>query len=104
MNEVTVIKEENVQKLMKALGERTELIYDFEKINGRVLLECARRAGQEDKTMLIPNLSMVYQAMVGAKATGLKYDEVLNLSGADFNGLTLRVMRFLNGLESENYD
>lgn len=99
MNEVSVIDEGNILRLIKPLDGKTEIIFDFEKITGRELVKIKTRAQREDKDMMIPSLSPVYLAMVGAKAADMRYDDVLNLSGADFTAFTSRVSRFLNGMD-----
>ena len=50
--------------------------------------------------MTIPSTSMVYQAAVAAAASGLRYDDILSLSGSDFIAVTIKVQSFL--LDTEN--
>ena len=98
-----IINEDNILKLMKPIevnGRMVDtLIFDFSKIKGRVLLQCLKQAQKEDANILVPSLSMVYQAVVAAKALGMKYDDVLELSGTDFTAVTARTSRFLSGAD-----
>ncbi|MBR1728499.1 MAG: hypothetical protein IJ728_03135 [Selenomonadaceae bacterium] len=93
-----IIDDDNVIRLVKPIGDRNELIFDFEKINGRTLLQCEKVARQEDAGMLIPALSTVFQAVVAGKALGMKYDDIINLSAPDFIAVTQKVSRFLNNV------
>ena len=76
-NEVKIIDDDDVIKLIKPIkgkdgNDIDTLVFDFDKINGRVLLLCAKAAKQEEPDMLIPSLSMTFQAIVGAKAAGIR--------------------------------
>lgn len=85
-------------KLQKPLADgRTELIFDFSKINGYALIKCEAVAKKLDRSIVVPSLSMVYQAHVTAAATGLRYDDVLSLSGTDFTAALLKTQSFLTG-------
>ena len=102
-NDVKILDEDDVLHLIKPIkgkdgNDIDSLVFDFDKINGRVLLLCAKAAKQEEPDMLIPNLSMTFQAIVGAKAAGIRYDDVLGLAGPDFIAVTQRASRFLNNV------
>ena len=97
--ESEILDEDDVIKLIKPMGDKTELIFNFDKINGRVLIDCLKKAQREDSNILVPALSMVYQAMVAARALDMRYDDVIGLSGADFTAVTQRVSRFLNRVD-----
>ena len=102
-NDVKIIDDDDVIKLVKPIkgkdgADIDSLVLDFDKINGRVLLLCAKAAKQEEPDMLIPSLSMTFQAIVGAKAAGIRYDDVLALAGPDFVAICQRASRFLNNV------
>lgn len=99
VTEVEVLNEDDVIKLVKPIGDVKELIFDFSKINGRILIQCLKQAKRADPDILVPTLSMVFLAVVAAKALGMKYDDVINLSGSDFTAVTARVSRFLNRVD-----
>lgn len=98
MNEVSVIGEENILKLMKPVKDIQELVFDFDKINGYAMVKAAQMAKKTDRDMMIPSLSMTFQVMIASAATGIKYDDLLALGGADFVAMTNKVLRFLNGV------
>ena len=93
-----VIDDDNVVTLSKPLrnGE-TQLVFDFDKINGYTLINCEKRAKKEDPSMMVPSLSMVYQAYVAAVAAGVKYDDILGLSAKDFTAACVKAQAFLFG-------
>ena len=97
--EVEVIDENNIVHLSKPLRGKEELIFDFAKIKGSTLLRCEKRAKETDNSIVVPQLSMAFQAHVAAAAAGVKYDEIINLPGLDFMAVTLKVSRFLSGAE-----
>lgn len=88
--------EDNVVALRKPMADGTDkLTLDFDRINGRTLINCEKQARKQDPAITVLALSQVYQALVAGAATGLKYDEVLNLSGKDFTALCLKAQGFL---------
>lgn len=90
------VEDDNIIHLGTPLADgQSTLTLDFTKINGRALLNLSKTARKLDPGATVLTLSPVYQAMVGAKAAGLKYDEVLELSAGDFTALCLRVQNFL---------
>lgn len=94
-----VMDEGNVVKLSKPMNGRAELILDFDKITGAMLLKCEKKAKETDSSIVVPQLSMTFQAHVAAAAVGARYDDIINLAGPDFMAVTLKVSRFLNGAE-----
>lgn len=97
--EAEVMDEEKVVKLTKPMNGRTELVFDFDKIKGATLLKCEKKTKEIDGSVVVPQLSMIFQAHVAAAAVGARYDDIINLSGPDFMAVTLKVSRFLNGAE-----
>ena len=87
---------ENTIKLSKPVNGQLSIVFDFDKIKGATLLKCEKKAKEVDNTIVVPQLSMVYQAHVAAAAAGMRYDDIINLSGPDFMAVTTRVSRFLN--------
>ena len=71
--------------------ETNVLELDFDKITGRVMMETETMG---DNT---PDLtfSMKYQAMLAAKAAGIIYDDLLDLSGKDMALILTEVKNFL---------
>lgn len=91
-----VVDDANIIQLTTPLADGTNtLTLDFGKINGRVLLNLSKQARKEDPGCTIVTLSQAYQAMIGAKAAGLRYDDILDLAAPDFTTLCLRVQAFL---------
>ena len=86
-------------KLSKPLNGKTELVFDFDKIKGSTLLKCEKKTKDIDNTVVVPQLSMVFQTHVAAAALGLRYDDIINLPAPDFMAVTLKVSRFLSGAE-----
>ena len=96
------IKNEEIEgtdsiKLSKPFNGKEEIVFDFNKITGAALLKCETKARQTDKGMVVPQLSMTFQAHVAAAAAGLKYDEIINLPGSDFMAVISAVSNFLAG-------
>ena len=96
---VEVVDESNIVQISKPLRGKDELIFDFAKIKGSTLLKCEKKAKEVDNSIVVPQLSMAFQAHVAAAAAGVKYDEIINLPGLDFMAVTLKVSRFLSGAE-----
>ncbi len=94
-----VMDEGNVIKLSKPMNGRAEIVLDFDKITGAMLLKCEKKAKETDSSIIVPQLSMTFQAHVAAAAVGARYDDIINLAGPDFMAVTLKVSRFLNGAE-----
>ena len=84
-------------RLSKPLNGRVTIVFDFDKIKGATLLKCEKKAKEIDSSIVVPQLSMVFQAHVAAAALGMRYDDIINLPAPDF--ITLKVSRFLNGAE-----
>ena len=97
--EAEVMDENKIIKLSKPMNGRTELVFDFDKIKGSTLLKCEKKTKDIDNTVVVPQLSMIFQAHVAAAALGLRYDDIINLPAQDFMAVTLKVSRFLNGAE-----
>ena len=97
--EAEVVDESNIVQLSKPLRGKDELIFDFAKIKGSTLLKCEKKAKEVDNSIVVPQLSMAFQAHGAAAAAGVKYDEIINLPGLDFMAVTLKVSRFLSGAE-----
>lgn len=94
-----VLDEGKIIKLTKPMNGRNELVFDFDKIKGVTLLKCEKKAKEVDASIVVPQLSMVFQAHVAAAAVGARYDDIINLPGPDFMAVTMRVSRFLNNAE-----
>lgn len=97
--EAEVMDENKIVKLSKPMNGRTELVFDFDKIKGSTLLKCEKKTKDIDASVVVPQLSMVFQAHVAAAALGMRYDDVINLPAPDFMAVTLKVSRFLNGAD-----
>ena len=97
--DVEVLDESSIVHLSKPLRGKDELFFDFAKIKGSTLLKCEKKAKEVDNSIVVPQLSMAFQAHVAAAAVGVKYDEIINLPGLDFMAVTLKVSRFLSGAE-----
>ena len=92
-----VIDENNVVDLISPLPNgKTTLVFDWDKVTGYTLINCAKSAKKEDPVMSVPALSLPYQAAVAA---GVRYDDILSLKGPDFIKVTLKAQSFL--LQSE---
>lgn len=72
-----------------------EIELDFDKVTGRVLVECDKLAKNMGDVSFIPQLSMSFQAMVVSKIIGIPYDDVLDLPSTDFMKLTNEARNFL---------
>ncbi|WP_297569502.1 hypothetical protein [uncultured Anaerovibrio sp.] len=91
-----VVDEKDVITLKKPLPNgNNEIIFNFDKINGYVLLKCEKQARKEDPGLTIPLLSTVFQAFVAAAATKLRYDDIAGLSAPDFIAVTNKTANFL---------
>lgn len=91
-----VIDEANVIKLKKPLENGVDrVVFNWDKVTGFILTKCYERAKKKEPAMTIPSTSMVYQAAVAAAASGLRYDDILSLSGSDFIAVTIKVQSFL---------
>ena len=75
------------------------LFLDFDKITGATLLKYEKKTKEGDSAMVVPMLSMTFQAHVAAAALGMRYDDIINPPAPDFMAVTLKVSRFLNGAE-----
>ena len=89
-------------KLKKPMADGSkEIKLDFDKVTGYALLKCEKDAKRDDPRITVMSLSQVYQARVAAVAAGVKYDEILSLSGKDFTAVTLATQNFLLNTEEE---
>ena len=94
-----VLDEGNIVTLKKPMNGKNSLYLDFGKISGATLLKCAQKTKEIDKTEIMPQLSMIFAAHVAAAASGVRYDDIISLSGPDFMAVTSKVGRFLNGAD-----
>ncbi len=78
-----------------------EIKLDFDRITGRVMINCEKAAKKKDPTMTLPVLSMTFQAYVAAEAAGKSIDDILNLSGPDFTAVVAVVQNFLVNTEQK---
>ncbi len=92
------VDEANVIHLKKPMHSGvTEIHLDFDRVTGYILLKCEKEAKKDDPLISVMALSQSYQARVAAAAAKVKYDEILELSGADFTAVCLKVQNFLMG-------
>lgn len=92
------VDEANVIHLKKPMHNgATEINLDFDRVTGYILLKCEKEAKKDDPLISVMALSQSYQARVAAAAAKVKYDEILELSGADFTAVCLKVQNFLMG-------
>lgn len=92
------VEEANVIQLKKPMHSgATEIHLDFDHVTGYILLRCEKEAKKEDPLISVMALSQAYQARVAAAAAKMKFDEILELSGADFTAVCLKVQNFLMG-------
>ena len=92
------IDEANVIHLKKPMRNGADEIHlDFDSVTGYILLKCEKEAKKDDPLISVMALSQSYQARVAAAAAKVKYDEILELSGADFTAVCLKVQNFLMG-------
>ena len=86
----------HLSKPLKIKGEDVkDIVLDFDKITGRTMMELESRCralgdGTPDLTF-----SMRYQTMMAAKAAGMNYDDLLDLSGKDMTSVFAAVKAFL---------
>lgn len=86
----------NLSKPMKVKGEEVrELSLDFDKITGRVMMDLESKCRAMNDSTPDLTFSMKYQAMLAAKAAGVKYDDILDLSGKDMTLVISAVKSFL---------
>lgn len=74
---------------------KTELVLDFDSLNGYALIQCEKDAKREDTTIIVPTSSQIYLARVAAAACGVRYDDVCSLPGGVFTKVTLETRNFL---------
>ncbi|WP_315452212.1 hypothetical protein [uncultured Selenomonas sp.] len=92
------VDEANVIHLKKPMRSgAAEIHLDFDRVTGYILLKCEKEAKKDDPLISVMALSQSYQARVAAAAAKVKYDEILELSGADFTAVCLKVQNFLMG-------
>lgn len=91
-----VVDEKDVIHLKKPLPNgNTEIIFNFDKITGYVLLKCEKQARREDPGLTVPLLSTAFQVFVAAAASKLRYDDIAGLSAPDFIAVTNKAANFL---------
>lgn len=75
--------------------ETNVLELDFDKITGRVMMETETKCRSMGDNTPDLTFSMKYQAMLAAKAAGIIYDDLLDLSGKDMALILTEVKNFL---------
>lgn len=94
--EAEVIDEGKVLKLSKPLPSgKSELVFDFDSINGYTLIRCEKASKKEDPSIAVQSLSQIYQAHVAAAAANVRYDDILSLNASDFTAACLKAQAFL---------
>jgi hypothetical protein len=94
--DVEVVDDDNVLKLSKPLASGAkELVFDFDRVNGYVLIKCEKAAKREDPSIAVPALSMIFQSHVAAAAAKVRYDDILGLPAADFTAACVKAQAFL---------
>ena len=83
----------------KKMDETSTAENTVEVVKADVEVVDENKAKEVDSSIVVPQLSMAFQAHVAAAAVGVKYDEIINLPGLDFMAVTLKVSRFLSGAE-----
>lgn len=74
--------------------ETNVLELDFDKITGRVMMETETKCRSMGDNTPDLTFSMKYQAMLAAKAAGIIYDDLLDLSGKDMALILTEVKNF----------
>lgn len=77
--------------------ETNVLELDFDKITGRVMMETETKCRSMGDNTPDLTFSMKYQVMLAAKAAGIIYDDLLDLSGKDMALILTEVKNFLFG-------
>ena len=78
-------------------GEMKDTIeLDFEKLTGRQLIQLEKEFKKENKGELILVANNAFAAKVAAFCSGMREDDILDMSGKDFTTITTEVTVFLN--------
>jgi hypothetical protein len=94
--ELEVVDDDKALKLSKPLSNgATELVFDFDRINGYTLIKCEKAAKKEDPAIAVQSLSLIFQAHVAAAAAKVRYDDILSLSAPDFTAACVKAQAFL---------
>lgn len=75
--------------------ETNELELDFDKITGRVMVEMETKSRAMGDNTPDLTFSMKYQLMLAAKAAGVIYDDLIDLSAIDIMAVLAEVKSFL---------
>ena len=75
--------------------ETNELELDFDKITGRVMVEMETKSRAMGDNTPDLTFSMKYQLMLAAKAAGVIYDDLIDLSAIDMMAVLAEVKSFL---------
>ena len=75
--------------------ETNELELDFDKITGRVMVEMETKSRAMGDNTPDLTFSMKYQLMLAAKAAGVIYDDLIDLSAMDMMAVLAEVKSFL---------
>lgn len=75
--------------------ETTDVVINFEQINGQDLINAEKAARAKGDTTPTVFLSMLYQAIVAAKLIGIKYSEFEKMPATDFKKILIPVASFL---------
>ncbi len=80
-------------------GETYEtLVFEFEKINGRKLMQLADRLNVNDLQAPVKAMNMRFQAAVCAEAAGVPIQLIEELPGREFGKVTIMAQSFLLGM------
>lgn len=86
-----------LEKSYEINGEMIDTLeLDFDKLTGRQLVQLEKDFKKENKGELILVANNAFAAKVAAFCSGLKEDDILDLSGKDFTSVTTEVTVFLN--------
>ncbi|MGG1618234.1 hypothetical protein [Paenibacillus sp. NRS-1781] len=77
----------------------TELVFDWDKVNGRKLISLSERLALNDMDSPIKAVNMKFQAAVCAEAAGVPFQLIEELPGGVFGRATAMAQSFLLGLE-----
>ncbi len=69
---------------------------DFEKLTGRKLIQLEKDFKKENKGELILVANTAFSAKIAAFCSGMREDDILDMSGKDFTAITTEVTVFLN--------
>lgn len=83
------------QKVKAGKKEIESLALNFDKVNGKTLLDAekqARARGDQTPTVMF---SMSYQTVIASRVSDLSYEELVNLPGSCFTKVLQAVSNFL---------